>query len=87
MTEQEVQNIIHNIFIEEFEIEESKLHKDALIFDTLGLDSLDIVDLVVALEKAFEVKIKSRESIQKIRTIGDIYQFILSHPEKENNAS
>jgi acyl carrier protein len=81
MTESEVKEIVNGIFIEEFEIPASKITPDAEIFATLGLDSLDIVDLVVALEKAFGVKIKSRESLQQIRTVDDIHRFILSHKE------
>ena len=84
MTEQEIKQIIDNIFMEEFEIDASKITPEAEIFGTLGLDSLDIVDLVVALEKAFGVKIKSRESLQHIRTVGDIYKFIISQAENKD---
>ena len=76
MTDEEIKNKVNQIFIEEFEISQEKIVPEAEIFTTLGLDSLDIVDLVVALEKIFDVKIKSRESLQQIRTVGDIYQFI-----------
>ncbi len=77
MTDEEIKNKVNQIFIEEFEISQEKIVPEAEIFTTLGLDSLDIVDLVVALEKIFDVKIKSRESLQQIRTVGDIYQFII----------
>jgi len=81
MTEAEIQDTVNNIFIDEFEIEPSKITPEAEIFATLGLDSLDVVDLVVALEKSFGVKIKSRESLQQIQTVGDIYRFILTQRE------
>lgn len=77
MTDEEIKNKVNQIFMEEFEIPQEKIVPEAEIFTTLGLDSLDIVDLVVALEKIFDVKIKSRESLQQIRTVGDIYQFII----------
>ena len=77
MTDEEIKNKVNQIFIEEFEIPQEKIVPEAEIFTTLGLDSLDIVDLVVSLEKIFDVKIKSRESLQQIRTVGDIYQFII----------
>lgn len=82
MTEQEIKDIVNKIFMDEFEINPSRIVPEAEIFGTLGLDSLDIVDLVVALEKAFGVKIKSRESLQQIRTIGDIYRFIAGQRDK-----
>ena len=77
MTDEEIKSKVNQIFIEEFEIPQEKIVPEAEIFTTLGLDSLDIVDLVVALEKIFDVKIKSRESLQQIRTVGDIYRFIM----------
>jgi acyl carrier protein len=42
------------------------------------LDSLDIVDLVVVLEKAFQFKIREEDSIQEIRTLGDIHRFVIN---------
>lgn len=78
----QIKSIVNKIFIEEFELSEEKLKDDALIFETLGLDSLDIVDLVVALEKAFNVKIKSRETLASIKSLGDIYQFISNEQKK-----
>lgn len=43
---------------------------------TSGLDSLDIVDMVIVLEKAFNFKLQNKESLVKIQTLGDIYAFI-----------
>ena len=85
MTDREIQEKVNDIFMEEFEIEEDKISKDAQIFENLGLDSLDVVDLIVALEKSFGVKINSRESLQKIKTVGDIYNFISKEQEKLNS--
>ena len=49
---------------------------DANIFLDLGLDSLDTVDLVVAIQKKFGVQIRDDERVRSIRTLGDVYQFI-----------
>ena len=84
MTDEEIKSIVDKIFVDEFEIPSEKVLPEAEIFTHLGLDSLDIVDLVVALEKAFGVKIKSRESLQQIRTVGDIYKFIASARDAKN---
>jgi acyl carrier protein len=77
MTEQEIINITNKVFEESFEIEKEKLLPDAQIFSDLGLDSLDAVDLVVALEKNFGVKIRDHDKVRDIRTLQDVYQFIL----------
>jgi len=76
MTEQEIIDITNKVFEESFEIEPEKLVPEANIFVDLGLDSLDIVDLVVALQNSFGVKIRNEESIREIRTLQDLYQFI-----------
>ncbi|MFH1260160.1 MAG: phosphopantetheine-binding protein [Elusimicrobiota bacterium] len=83
MSEQEIIEKVNQVFEESFEIGRTKLQPRMRIFDDLGLDSLDIVDLVVALQSKFGVKIRDDQRIRDIRTLGDIYQFVLSL-EKEN---
>ena len=89
MTEQDVVRKTNEVFEESFEIGKERLVPEAHIFNDLGLDSLDIVDLVVALQKKFGVTIRSDERVQKIRTLGDIYQFIASlgkeDPDKKDS--
>ena len=69
------------ILIEEFEKKASDLKDDANLFDDLELDSLDGIDLVVALEKALkaktgrEIKIEE-EKAKKLTTVGDIYHTV-----------
>lgn len=76
MTEEEIISTTNAVFAESFEIESDKLVPDANIFTDLGLDSLDIVDLIVALQSAFGVKIRTSEKVKEIRTLGDVYRFI-----------
>lgn len=76
MTEEEIIEITNNVFEEAFEIEKERLHPGANIIDDLGLDSLDIVDLVVALQKSFGVNIRNEERVRSIRTLQDVYDFI-----------
>ena len=76
MTEQEIIEKTNRVFEESFEIEPARLVSEAHIFTDLGLDSLDIVDLVVALQSSFGVKIRTDEKVREIRTLGDVYRFI-----------
>jgi acyl carrier protein len=76
MTEQEIIEKTNLVFEESFEIEKERLIPEANIFVDLGLDSLDIVDLVVALQSSFGVKIRNEEKVRDIRTLQDLYQFI-----------
>jgi len=82
MTEQEIVSKVNEVFVESFEIKKEALKPEAKIFNDLGLDSLDIVDLVVALQKKFGVAIRDDERVRNIRTLGDIYNFIQTLKDK-----
>lgn len=76
MIDQDIITKTNRVFEESFEIEKVRLVPTAHIFTDLGLDSLDIVDLVVALQNTFGVKIRNEERVRDIRTLEDIYKFI-----------
>ena len=78
MTGQEIAEMVNDILEEYFEIERERLLPEANIFEDLELDSLDIVDLVVAMQKKFNLRIRDDERIRHIRTLGDIHRFVLS---------
>lgn len=78
MGEQDIIRMVNEVFEESFEIPSDELTLEANIFNELGLDSLDVVDLVVALQKKFGVTIRDDERVLTIRTLGDIYNFIQS---------
>ena len=82
MTDVEIISLINDSLVEEFELESSAMVSEAEIFADLGLDSLDIVDMVVVLEGALGVKIRDDEGLREIRTLGDIHRFIL-HKKRE----
>lgn len=87
MTEQDIANRVKKILIEEFELKEEELTPNASLYDELGLDSLDSVDLVVALEREFNFKVvrnTDEEKIRAIRQLRDIHDFII---EKQKTAS
>ena len=76
MTREEIMATVNRVFAESFEIEPERLVPEANIFLDLGLDSLDMVDLVVALQKRFAVQVLDDERVRAIRTLGDVYAFI-----------
>ena len=77
MTDQEIIELIDHSIAEEFELDREAMRPEATLFEELGLDSLDIVDLVIVLESAFQFKIREEEAIRNIRTLGDIHAFVL----------
>jgi acyl carrier protein len=84
MTDREIVELIDSSIAEEFELEKEDMKPEASLFDDLELDSLDIVDLVVVLENAFQFKIREEDSIQEIRTLGDIHRFVINKKKELN---
>jgi acyl carrier protein len=76
MSEENIIRMVNEVFVDSFEIPADKLTSEANLFNDLGLDSLDIVDLVVALQKKFAVPIRDDQRVRSIRTLGDIHNFI-----------
>ena len=57
------------------QLDEDKVTMDASIFDDLGADSLDVVDLVMSLEEAFDIEIPD-DQVENIKTVGDIVKYV-----------
>jgi acyl carrier protein len=77
MTDQEIIALIDSSLAEEFELDPQQMTPEATLYDDLGLDSLDTVDMVIVLEGAFGFKIREEEAIRQIRTLGDIHRFVI----------
>lgn len=56
-------------------LEREELVPDARILDDLGADSLDVVELVMALEESFDIVVPD-EDVERLRTIGDVQQYL-----------
>ncbi len=78
MTSDETRARINSIMISDFEIDPSLLKPEANLRTNLGLDSLDGVDLVVAIEREFHVRIEEEEA-RSMTTLQDIYDYIIEH--------
>ena len=76
MNREDIVRMTNQVFVDSFEKEPSELLPERHVFNDLGLDSLDTVDLVVALQKKFGVKIRDDERVRSIRSLEDIYRFI-----------
>lgn len=66
---------IKSIIVEQLGVDESEVTPEAHFIDDLGADSLDTVELVMALEEEFGIEI-SDEDAEKIQTVGDVAKFI-----------
>ena len=75
MTIEEIKEKVENILVEDFEIEQDKLQREAMLKQDVGIDSLDFVDIVVAIEREFGFKPTAQE-LKQVKTLGELYTFI-----------
>ncbi|AFK06029.1 MULTISPECIES: acyl carrier protein [Mesotoga] len=75
MTVDEVFDRVKTIISEKLGVEEDEIAMDSDLTEDLGADSLDLVDLVMALEDEFDFKVED-EQIENISTVGDIVESI-----------
>lgn len=75
MTKEVIVEKINYFLVDEFEVEEDDIAPQANLKETLELDSLDFVDLVVAIEANFGVKLVGEDFI-KVITLQDFYDLI-----------
>jgi acyl carrier protein len=76
--EEELFEKVKDVIVEQLNVEESEVTEEASFIDDLGADSLDIVELVMALEDTFDMKIPDEEA-ESIKTVGDAVSYISEH--------
>ncbi len=67
--------IVNQVLEEEFEIDAELLTPESLLYEDIGLDSLDAVDLIVMVDKKLGVRIDEEEA-RSLRTLEDVYKII-----------
>ena len=77
-TREEIIAQVNSLLAEEFEIEESEFAPDANLKETLGLDSINLVDLIAFVQYHYKVTIPV-EDLKLIQTFTDLYDYIEQH--------
>ena len=75
-----VEERVKQIVVEQLGVSEDEVSGDSSFIDDLGADSLDTVELVMALEEEFDCEIPDEEA-EKIMTVKDAIDFVNSHTE------
>ncbi|MGB4442179.1 MAG: acyl carrier protein [Coriobacteriia bacterium] len=80
MEHEEIFAKVKEVIVDQLSVEEDDVSADASFFDDLGADSLDIVELVMALEDSFGISIPD-EDAESIKTVGDAVDYIAANME------
>ena len=75
MSSEEVFDKVKEIIVEQLGVAETAITPDASFIDDLGADSLDIVELIMALEEEFDIEIPDADA-EKVVTVNDVVEYI-----------
>lgn len=75
MNTEEVFERVKGIIVEQLGVAEASVTMEASFIDDLGADSLDIVELVMALEEEFDIEIPDADA-EKVTSVGDVVEYI-----------
>lgn len=75
MNQEEIFEKVKKIIVEQLGVAETSVTMEASFIDDLGADSLDIVELVMAIEEEFDIEIPDSDA-EKVVTVGDVVDYI-----------
>ena len=75
MSSEEIFEKVKEIIVEQLGVDENSVNEEASFIDDLGADSLDIVELIMALEEEFDIEIPDTDA-EKVVTVGDVVEYL-----------
>ena len=75
MSTDEIFDKVKEIIVEQLNVADNTVTLEASFIDDLGADSLDIVELIMALEEEFDIEIPDSDA-EKVVTVGDVVEYI-----------
>jgi len=71
---------VKDIIVDQLGVDEEEVVMEASFIDDLNADSLDIVELIMALEEEFDLEIPD-EDVETLKTVGDVVEYIKDNAE------
>lgn len=78
MSSEEIFDKVKEIIVEQLGVADTAVTMEASFIDDLGADSLDIVELIMALEEEFDIEIPDADA-EKVVTVSDVVEYIKDH--------
>ena len=75
MSSEEILEKVKAIIVEQLGVADTAVTMEASFIDDLGADSLDIVELVMAIEEEFDIEIPDADA-EKVTTVGDVVEYL-----------
>jgi acyl carrier protein len=72
---------VKSIIADKLSVDADEITMESSFIDDLGADSLDLVELIMALEDEFDMEIPD-EDAEKVSTVGDVVEYIRAHSEE-----
>ncbi len=77
---EEIFEKLKGIIVEQLGVKETEIRPEAHFADDLGADSLDIVEMIMAVEEEFAIQVSDEEA-ESLQTVADVIRFIKEHKE------
>ena len=81
MAEKSIEQRVKDIIVEQLGVKPDQVTPEAKFIEDLGADSLDTVELIMALEEEFGIEVPD-EQAEKLTTVGDVVKYIEEHQQK-----
>ena len=81
MTPETIFKTMQDLIAEQFAIDADEVTMDSSFVDDLGADSVDLVELVMAMEEEFDIGVIDEEDLQSLKTVGDCVRYLSNHIE------
>lgn len=78
MTMEDIFNTMQGLIAEQFAIDAGEITMDSSFVDDLGADSVDLVELVMAMEEEFDMGEANEDELAGLKTVGDAVNFVAS---------